>query len=385
MVRHQLSQRDARRIAVRAQWLHADRPTGLLPLVRHITLLQIDPTAAIAPSADLVLWSRIGSGYDPKELVRAGQEGTLVELRGTWRPAEDIALYRAEMATWPGTGELKYWEEHQRDWVLANDACRHDILERLEVSGPLTSRELPDTCAVPWRSSGWTNNRNVTQLLDFMIRRGEVAVAGRAGKERLWDLAERVYPDGPLVPAEEAERRRNARRLAALGIARSRGPECPVEPLDVADAGEEAVVEGIRGTWRVDPALLGQPFTGRAALLSPFDRLLHDRKRMSELFGYDYALEMYKPEAKRRWGYYALPVLYGDRLVGKLDAAADREAGALHVNALHWDVDTTKAMVAAVNREIDDLAAWLNLKPVRTPSPERGGRVPRRAGAPTPR
>lgn len=220
------------------------------------------------------------------------------------------------MAAWPGTGGLRDWQQEQRDWVKVNDACRRDILQRLDASGPLRARELPDTCVVPWRSTGWTNNRNVSQQLDFMVRRGEVAVAGRAGKERLWDLAERIYPDGPVVPAEKAGQRRNERRLAALGIARSRGPECPVE-------------RSTPGMWRVDPALLGQGFTGRAALLSPFDGLLHDRKRISELFGYDYTLEMYKPAAKRRWGYHALPVLYGDRLVGKLDAIADRDAGVL--------------------------------------------------------
>jgi len=299
------------------------------------------------------------------ELARAVQERTLIELRATLRPAEDLALYRAEMATRPGTGPLRDWQEDQRDWVRANDACRREILQRLADSGPLRSRELPDTCGVPWRSIGWTNNRNVTVLLSFMVRRGEVAVAGRAGKERLWDLAERVYPDEPVVPPEEANRRRNERRLAALGLARSRGPECPVEPLDVGDAGEEAVVDGVKGTWRVDPALVGQRFAGRAALLSPFDRMLHDRRRMADLFEYDYVLEMYKPAAARRWGYYALPVLYGDRLVGKLDASADRQAGVLHVNALHWDVETSQAMVAAVDREIDDLAAWLALEPVR--------------------
>ncbi len=87
------------------------------------------------------------------------------------------------------------------------------------------------------------------------------------------------------------------------------------------------MVEGVNGTWRVDPSLLGQPFSGRAALLSPFDRLIHDRKRTVELFEFDYRLEMYKPAAKRRWRYFALPILYGDRLVGKLDATADRNAG----------------------------------------------------------
>ena len=202
-------------------------------------------------------------------------------------------------------------------------------------------------------------------MLDFLMQRGEVAVAGGTGRDRLWDLASRVYPDDPAVPSEEARRLRDERRLSALGIARSRGPECPVEPLDVGEAGEPAVVEEVRGQWRVDPALLGQPFTGRAALLSPFDRLLHDRKRMNDVFEFDYALEMYKPAAKRRWGYYALPILYGDRLVGKLDASADRKAGMLRVAAVHRDVPFSRAMTTAVDREIRDLARWLDLELVR--------------------
>jgi uncharacterized protein len=129
----------------------------------------------------------------------------------------------------------------------------------------------------------------------------------------------------------------------------------------VGEAGEPAVVEGVKGAWRVDPSLLGQPFAGRAALLSPFDRLIHDRKRTVELFEFDYQLEMYKPAAKRRWGYFALPILYGDRLVGKLDATADRKAGMLRVDAIHQDAPFDKAMAAAVEGEIRDLAQWLKL------------------------
>jgi uncharacterized protein len=127
----------------------------------------------------------------------------------------------------------------------------------------------------------------------------------------------------------------------------------------MAEVGEPAVVEGVKGTWRVDPSWLGQPFSGRAALLSPFDRLIHDRKRTAELFGFDYQLEMYKPAAKRRWGYFALPILYGDRLVGKLDATADRKAGVLRVHAIHQDEPFDATMVAAVDNEIRDLARWL--------------------------
>jgi uncharacterized protein len=367
MTVHELSQADARRIAVRAQLLDRARPDGLLDLVRRLTLLQVDPVSAVAPNADLVPWSRLGPGYQPADLTDGLSVRTLIELRSFIRPAEDIALYRADMAAWDGArpGQLPGWRASQRDWVRANDACRRDILERLAESGPLRSRELPDTCTVPWKSTGWTNNRNVTQLLEFMVLRGEVAVAGRRGGDRLWDLAERVFPADPVIPAAEARRIRNERRLASLGVARARGPECPVEPGDVADAGEEAVIEGVKGTWRVDPAQLGQPFTGRVALLSPFDRLIFDRKRMAELFRFDYQLEMYKPAAKRRWGYYALPVLSGDQLVGKLDATADRKAGILRVNALHQDMPWPPEVTEAVNAEITSLATWLRLDPGR--------------------
>ncbi len=364
MTVHELSRRDARRIAVSAQLLDHRRPTGLHDVVRQLTLLQIDPVAAIAPNAELVAWSRLGSSYSPAELAAALADRTLLELRAMIRPREDLALYRADMARWDQAepGELSGWRASLRDWVRANDAGRLDILDRLGSSGPLTSRELPDRCQVPWRSTGWTNNRNVTQMLEFMVQRGEVAIAGRRGGDRLWDLATRVYPDDPVVPAAEALRTRNERRLRALGIARGRGPECPVEPVDVGETGEEAVVEGVRGSWRVDPFWLNQPFEGRAALLSPFDRLIHDRKRLAELFEFDYQLEMYKPAVKRRWGYFALPILYGEALVGKLDATADRKAGILRVNAIHQDVPFDDTVTAAVDHEVKDLARWLELE-----------------------
>ncbi|HZM80418.1 MAG TPA: crosslink repair DNA glycosylase YcaQ family protein [Candidatus Limnocylindrales bacterium] len=365
MMVHQLSRTDARRIALRAQLLDAERPAGLLDLVRHLTMLQLDQTAAVAPSADLVAWSRLGSSYSPLELEAALDRGTLINLRGMARPAEDIALYRAEMAEWPGRGELRDWQEGIREWVDANGACRRDILRRLEEFGPLTSRDFPDLTEVPWKSSGWTNDRNVIKLLDFMEARGEIAIAGRKGRDRLVDLAERIYPEDPVVPFGEALRIRGEKRLRALGLARATGPECPTEPNGVGEVGEPATLDGVGGRWRVDPSSLdglGEPFKGRAALLSPLDRLVFDRKRMTEIFEFDYQLEMYKPVAKRKWGYFALPILYGDRLVGKLDATADRKAGVLRVDAIHRDVQFDRKMTAAVDHEIKDLACWLELK-----------------------
>jgi uncharacterized protein len=356
---HRLTKAQARRIAVRAQLLDAPRPTDLLAVVQQLTLLQIDPTAAIAPSADLVAWSRLGSAYQPTHLQQAlEQDRTLFEHNALVRPMSDVGLYLAGAADWPSY-------ETTRAWIRDNNRFRRDILKLLGRSGPLTSRDIPDTCVVPWASSGWTHDRNVTQMLEFLMMRGEIAIAGRVGRERLWDLAERVYPaDVGVPPVEEAERRKNERRLASLGIARQKTRAMPMEPTHVGDAGEPAVVEGIKGEWRVDPAALGDDFEGRTALLSPFDRLVHDRVRAEELFDFEYTLEMYKPAAKRRWGYFALPVLHHDRLVGKVDAKADHKASVLQVNAIHEDVKFTRTMTKAVQSELEDLASWLGLAAV---------------------
>ncbi|HYB14421.1 MAG TPA: crosslink repair DNA glycosylase YcaQ family protein [Streptosporangiaceae bacterium] len=356
---HRLTKAQARRIAVRAQLLEAGRPPGLVATVERLTLLQIDPTAAVAPSADLVAWSRLGSPYRPEQLKQAlEEERTLVELDALIRPMSDLGLYLAG-------ADGRRSHERSRTWLRDNERFRRDVFDLLERSGPLSSREIPDTAAVPWASSGWTNNRNVTQMLEFLQSRGEVAIAGRVGRERLWDLAERVYPAGvDLLSVEEAERRKDERRLASLGIARAQARAMPMEPIHVGGAGEPAVVEDVKGEWRVDPRYLVGDFAGRTALLSPFDRLVHDRVRALELFDFEYTLEMYKPAAKRRWGYFALPILHHDRLVGKLDAAADRKESVLRVNAIHEDMEFTRAMMTAIRDEIDDLASWLGLSSI---------------------
>jgi len=356
---HRLDLAEARHIAVRAQLLDAPRPTDLVEVVRQLTLLQIDPTAAIAPSADLVAWSRLGASYQPAQLQQAlEQDRTLFELDAMVRPMSDLGLFLAAMATAPSY-------ETSREWLRVNDRFRRSVLDLLGTSGPLLSRDIPDTSVVPWQSTGWTGNRNVTQMLEFLMMRGEVAIAGRRGRQRAWDLAERVYPpDTPTVPADEARRMRNERRLRSLGIAREKRTAVPLEPWGVGDAGEPATVEGVPGEWRVDPDALGKPFEGRTALLSPFDRLIHDRDRALELFDFEYVLEMYKPQAQRRWGYFALPVLHHDRLVGKVDATADRKKSKLRVQAVHQDVPFTRAMTTAVHAELEALASWLGLESV---------------------
>jgi uncharacterized protein YcaQ len=356
-----LTRDEARRIAIRAQLLDADRPDDLLTMVGRLTFLQLDPTAAIAPSADLVAWTRLGNAYESSHLRQAlEQDRTLFEHRAQpietepvivmVRPMADLGLYLADMAAW------SFGARHD-EWLRANDKFRRRVLGLLGTSGPLQSRDIPDTAEVSWASTGWTNDRNVTQMLEFLASRGEVAVAGRRGKQRLWDLAERVYPtDVPVVPANVARQVRDEKRLRSLGVAR---------PQVVGDAGTPVEIEGTSGLWRVDPDATARDFDGRTALLSPFDRLIHNRVRTLELFDFEYTLEMYKPKAKRRWGYFALPVLHHDRLIGKVDANADRSSSLLQVYAVHQDVPFTRAMTRAVKAELKALATWLGLDDVR--------------------
>jgi len=358
----ELGRDEARRIAVRAQLLDAERPESLVALVDHLTLLQIDPTAAVAPNADLVAWSRLGRAYDPSDLRFALEtERSLVELSSYVRPMEDVgmvlALARAEL------------HPSMLEWVGANASFRADVLALLAAEGPLSAAEIPDTAAVPWRSSGWNNDKNVNRLLEVLARLGDVAVSGRRGRLRIWDLADRVYPSDLVIPSpQEAAAESAMRRLAALGIARSSAKGNTGEQLGVGPIGLPCRVVGCEGECRVDPdalAALNAPFAGRAALLSPFDRVVFDRERVLDLFDFDYVLEMYKPAAQRRWGYFALPILFGERLLGKLDAKADRKTGVLQVFAVHEDTPWDPEVGDAVEAEIDALATWLGLEVVR--------------------
>lgn len=367
---HRITKPEARRIAVRAQLLETRRPTDVLEVVDHLTLLQLDPTAAIAPSADLVLWTRLGNAYEPAQLIDAlERDRTLYEVRAIVRPTADLRLQLEAMAAWPFANEgRRSWAvpgPSAARWLEANDSFRRDVLDLLRASGPLRSRAIPDTSIVPWQSAGWTGNRNVTQMLEFLSARGEVATAKRDGRERLWDLAERVYPPvAAVVPLADARAIMAERRLHALGIARPEVTGVYGERRYEPVAGEPAHVEGTKGEWRVDPEAIGQPFEGRTALLSPFDRLVHERTRAEDLFDFEYYLEMYKPKAKRRWGFFALPILHKDRLVGKVDATADRTKSVFRVHAIHEDIRFTREISKAVHAEIEALAAWLGMQAI---------------------
>jgi len=351
---HQLTRDQARRIAVQAQLLDADRPDDVVGVAEQLGAIKIDPTATIAPAEHTILWSRIGSTYDRGQLSKAVEsERLLFEFDGAFRPVSLLPLMLPAMRRWPR-------RESSRQWLEANDRFRRDVLARLRAEGPLLATQIPDTADVVRPPDGWYGPNQVVHMLDFLQRQGLVAIVGRDGRRRRWDLAERVYPqDLPDYGYDEAQRMLNERRLQAAGIAKQRSPWTPV-----GDAGEPAVVEGLRQKYRVDPealTALENDEGGRAAFLSPYDGLLFDRPRLRELFEFDYVLEQFKPKPQRKYGYFAHPILIGDRFVGMLDAEVDTEHEELRVTAVHEFLPFDEDEHAAVRAEIADLGRWLGV------------------------
>ncbi|MCC6854669.1 MAG: YcaQ family DNA glycosylase [Microbacteriaceae bacterium] len=351
---HKLTLDQARRIAVGAQLLDVNRPGDVVGVAEQLGAIKIDPTATIAPAVNTILWSRIGATYEPSQLTKAvEQDHLLFEFDGAFRPISLLPLMLPAMRRWPQ-------RPRTREWLEANDQFRTDVLARLRADGPLLASDIPDTAQVTRPPDGWYGSNQVVHMLDFLQRQGEVAVVRREGRNRVWDLAERVYPaDMPEYEFDEAERQLDERRLQAAGIAKKKSPWTPV-----GEAGEYAVIEGSARKYRVDPqalAALEQDDGGRVAFLNPYDPMLFDRPRLQELFEFEYVLEQFKPKPQRRYGFFAHPILMGDRFVGMLDAEVDREAEMLVVNAVHEFLPFDPEEDEMVRAEIDALAEWLGV------------------------
>lgn len=351
---HKLTLDQARRIAVGAQLLDADRPGDVVGVAEQLGAIKIDPTATIAPAENTILWSRIGATYEPSQLTKVVERDHLLfEFDGAFRPISLLPLMLPAMRRWPQRPKT-------REWLEANDRFRTDVLARLRADGPLLASDIPDTAQVTRPPDGWYGSNQVVHMLDFLQRQGEVAVVRREGRNRVWDLAERVYPTGmPQYELEEAESLLGERRLQAAGIAKQKSPWTPV-----GEAGEPAVIEGSTRKYRVDPqalAALEQDDGGRVAFLNPYDPMLFDRPRLQELFEFEYVLEQFKPKPQRKYGFFAHPILMGDRFVGMLDAEVDREAEMLVVNAVHEFLPFDPEEDEMVRAEIDALAEWLGM------------------------
>jgi uncharacterized protein YcaQ len=356
---HRLTRDQARRIIVRAQLLDADRPGDVVEVAEQLGYIKLDPTATIAPCEQTVLWSRIGWSYEPGQLTKVVEiDRLLFEFDGAFRPMSLLPLMLPAMRRWPE-------RESSRQWLDANAGFRTDVLARLRADGPLFASDIPDTAQVSRPPDGWSGSNQVPLMLEFLMRRGEVAVAGRDGRHRRWDLAERVYPqDLPEYDADDADRLLAARRLQSAGLARAHRYWSGV----AKDTGEPAVVEGSTVTYRVDPealaALEDEEPAGRVALLNPYDSMLFDRRRLEELFEFTYVLEQFKPKPQRVYGYFAHPILLGDRFVGMLDAEVDRDHELLRINAIHEFLPFEPEEHDMVRAEIAELAQWLGVATV---------------------
>jgi uncharacterized protein YcaQ len=300
----------------------------VLSTVRRLGFLQLDPIATVAPPQHLVLWSRLGPQYDRSELDRLlWRERKLIEWNAFVWPVETLPFLRALMRRnrRPGPG---IWDQRRYEFLKQNAPFRRYILRELEERGPLASRELEDRAAERRGKHTWWGSRQVSQMLELLARRGDVAVTGRSGGQRLWDVAVRTWPDTETVPLREAERELAEQRFRALGVR-----------LD-------------RGKWVAHPEANDEPVPGRATLLSPFDRLIHDRARTEALFSFRYRLEMYVPRAKREHGYYVLPLLVGDELVGRAEPRFDRKTRRLELLGAWGDTGRLPEV-------LEELARWL--------------------------
>ena len=300
-----VSPEQARRIAVRAQLLDGSA-SGVLDTVRRLGSLQLDPIATVATPQHLVLFSRLGT-YDTAELDRLlWVDRKLFEWNAFVYPIESLPLIRALMRR-SRRAATHSWDRRRKEFLRQNAGFRRYVLRELEGRGPLLSRELEDRAAERRGEHRWFGRRQVAQMLEALHRIGEVAVVGRRSGQRLWDLADRWYPESDLLTPREAERALAEQRFRALGVRLE------------------------KGEWLAHPDVSDEPVPDRITVLSPFDRLVHDRDRAEALFGFRYRLEMYVPAAKREYGYYVLPLLAGDELVGRVEPRFDRKTRELEV------------------------------------------------------
>jgi uncharacterized protein len=317
---------EARRIAIRAQGLDR-RPGGVLEAVHRLGFLQLDPISVVAPPQHLVLWSRLGP-FDTGELERLlWQERKLVEWDAFLYPSEDLPILKAFMRR-----RDRAIDQRILSWLKAHAAFRRYVLRELRERGPLLSREIEDAPGHKREAHRWWGQRKMGLMLECLSARGEVAVVGRRGKQRVWDLAERWYPETETLPLPKARKLYDEKRFRALGVRLVRG-RLVVHP----EAGDCSV-----------PA--------RTTFLSPFDRLVHDRARTEALWGFHYRLEMYVPAVKREYGYYVLPILHGDRLVGRIEPVFDRKTRELGVKGVWWEPGEQEIDLA---EPLDELRRWL--------------------------
>lgn len=361
-------------------------------LVRDLRYVQLDPTSAVARSHLLVLWSRIGP-YDPHLLDRLlWTQKRLIEHSAFIVPAEDYPIYRLRMRKFATGNSAR--SRRVRAWMKQNAGLRRHVLVAIRHRGPLASNEFEDRAVASWQSTGWTAGRNVGRMLEFLGASGAIVVAGRRSGHRLWDLAERFLPAQATkeqLTEREAQRRRVLNALAAMGVATTadlknfyvgpRTPDLPALLSTLEQEGRVARVEptGVprKTTWWIrtaDVSMLSDLASGKSwqphtTLLSPFDNLIIHRSRTEALFNFRFRMEIYVPKGQRQFGYFVMPILHRDRLIGRVDPFFDRKTRKLRINAVFAEPDApnNKSTGSAIAAALESLSEFLGATAISYP------------------
>ena len=389
---------DIRRLAVMRQRLAGPRAPattdGIMDLFRDLRCVQIDPLRAVERTQLLVLWSRLGP-FDPALLDQLQQEDRAIfeawAHAASYVLTEDYPIHVHWMKGHTGGGE---WGQRVRDWMAANDALRQHVLDRLATNGPLATGDFEDMAIVPWESTGWNAGRNVTRMLEFLNGHGQVLAVGRAGNNKFWHLTEKwlhEWADHRPWPQKQVVRASIEHSLRGLGagtakqiknhFVRGRYPDLDAHLEAMVEEGTILPVQVVDETgqplkddWFVHATDLstltrlsrGEGWQPRTVFLSPFDNLICDRERTERLWDFTYRIEIYVPAAKRQYGYYVLPILHGERLIGRMDSKLDRKSGIYAVNALFVEPDAPVDEItgSAIGTSLAELAAFIGAKRV---------------------
>lgn len=401
-----VSREDARRLAISAQRLAGPppRPTrgAVLRLIRDIGYLQLDPTNVVARNPYLVVWSRVGR-YDMRLLDELlAKHRAVFETPSLILPVSDLALHRTAAhapETIPGLrrgpASIDLWRARRLDWLRRNEPLRRRIMRRLRTEGPLPLSAFEGRAIVSWTSGDHDSDGNVSRMLAILQRSGEVVVAGRRRGQKLWTVSEGWLPKVRPLSASARARQATLRALRAMGpatvkhLARYYAFNQHITRDAIAALEHEGEIlrieiEGMTGPFYAARDVgrrlrdVRDAWTPRTTLLSPFDNLIHDRARTEELFGFRYRIELYIPVEKRVRGFWAMPVLMGDRIVGSVDPKLDRETGELVVNRVVMEPAAPRNADRAIRTAVDDLAAFVGARTVRWPTARLSSSAARR-------
>jgi uncharacterized protein YcaQ len=371
----------ARRLLLAAQGIipRAKRKAtrrDLLQTIRRMGALQIDTIHVVARSPYLVLWSRLGD-YDPKwldELLAAGAIFEYWSHEACFLPTEDYRLYRRRMLG----AEAMGWK-YRKDWV---EAHRNEIDRLKELIRERGAVRAADFERKDGKAGGWWEWKTEKRALESLFTAGELMIARRQNFQRVYDLRERVLPDwddDQLPSAEVVRRELASKAVRALGITRARwvadyfrtnmretletvrdlAEEGTLLPVEVEGWSEPGFVhkENLR---LLKAARAGSLEMEHTTLLSPFDPVVWDRVRTRLMFDFDYRLECYTPEPKRRYGYFTLPILRRGALIGRVDAKAHRRDGVFEIKSLHVEpgVRVRQELIDDVATALRECAAW---------------------------